>query len=105
MSEKLIGTLKLLARQGRTILCTIHQPSSILFDKFDDLLLLADGRVAYQGEQSKTLAYFSRLGLKCPTNYNPADFFIRELSIDPGKEAEARHKINVSAISGRQLKP
>ena len=33
----------------RTVLCTIHQPSSDIFHMFDDLIVLADGQLLYQG--------------------------------------------------------
>lgn len=41
--------LKNLARSGRTIICTIHQPSSEVFILFDRILLLTDGRLAFMG--------------------------------------------------------
>lgn len=41
------------------------------------------------------LEYFSGLGLRCPINYNPADFYIQELAVVPGKETECKKKLNV----------
>jgi hypothetical protein len=32
-----------LTRNGQAILCTVHQPSSLLFQRFDRILLLAKG--------------------------------------------------------------
>ena len=85
-----------MARNGRTVICTIHQPSSDVFNLFDNLLLLADGRVAYMGPLSGAVTYFHNLGYDCPNNFNPADFFVKELAIAPGNEFECRNKINVS---------
>eukprot|EP01064_Diplonema_japonicum_P028391 TRINITY_DN4349_c1_g3_i1.p1 TRINITY_DN4349_c1_g3~~TRINITY_DN4349_c1_g3_i1.p1 ORF type:complete len:1333 (+),score=319.36 TRINITY_DN4349_c1_g3_i1:173-4000(+) len=51
-----------IANQGRTVICTIHQPSRELFSLFDSVLLLHEGRVAYFGEVgtegSEILGYF-----------------------------------------------
>eukprot|EP01097_Dermamoeba_algensis_P001576 TRINITY_DN1593_c0_g1_i2.p1 TRINITY_DN1593_c0_g1~~TRINITY_DN1593_c0_g1_i2.p1 ORF type:complete len:602 (+),score=140.48 TRINITY_DN1593_c0_g1_i2:705-2510(+) len=75
-SLSLIGTLKQFAAGGRTVLTTIHQPSSQMFEQFDKLLLLVDGRIVYFGKARDSVAYFSRLGLTCPITYNPADYFM-----------------------------
>lgn len=98
MAEKLVQIIKKMALNGRTTICTIHQPSSDVFGLFDNLLLMADGRVAYMGPMSGTLPYFAKIGIKCPLNYNPADFLIKELAMIPGKEFECRNKINVIII-------
>lgn len=45
---KIILILKTLAKEGRTIISTIHQPSSEIFKEFDQLLLLVKGEVIYQ---------------------------------------------------------
>lgn len=96
MAHNLVSMIRRMARQkGRTIICTIHQPSSDVFSLFDSLLLLADGRVAYMGELSLATGYFNNLGYRCPSKYNPADFYVKELAIVPGKEFECRNKINV----------
>ena len=71
--------LKTLASHGQAILCTIHQPSSTLFQHFDRLLLLQKGgKTVYFGDigpNSKTLVdYFgSRSGHICADDENPAE--------------------------------
>ena len=50
MAQSVVSVLKDMAAQGRTIICTIHQPSSEVFAMFDKLLLMADGRVAFMGD-------------------------------------------------------
>lgn len=45
-----VQTLKNVARRGRTVISSIHQPSSEVFALFDDLLLLSNGETIYFGE-------------------------------------------------------
>ncbi|KAG8177288.1 hypothetical protein JTE90_029424 [Oedothorax gibbosus] len=94
MAQSVVSVLRSLAEGGRTIVCTIHQPSSETFEMFHHLLLLAEGRVAFRGEASDALAFFERAGLRCPVNYNPADFYIHNLAIIPGKEKESKDKVS-----------
>jgi len=78
---------------GKTILCTIHQPSSEVFTLFDQLCLLAEGRTAYMGTPTGALKFLNQLNYICPNQFNPADFFIRTLAIQPGKEFESQQRI------------
>jgi ATP-binding cassette subfamily G (WHITE) protein 2 (SNQ2) len=78
----IVRFLRRLADAGQAVLCTIHQPSAVLFENFDDLLLLkTGGRVVYNGplgNDSKTLIdYFERNGgKKCSPHANPAEVCI-----------------------------
>lgn len=75
----IVRFLRRLADAGQAVLCTIHQPSAVLFEQFDDLLLLkSGGRVVYHGDlgsDSRTLInYFESNGGKtCPKDANPAE--------------------------------
>ncbi|CAG2101407.1 unnamed protein product [Medioppia subpectinata] len=94
MAYNIVEVLRDMAQTGRTIICTIHQPSSEVFSLFNQLLLMADGRVAYLGTSENAIEYFSSLGLNCPNNYNPSDFYIKQLAVIPGNEVESREKLN-----------
>lgn len=78
----IVRFLRKLADAGQAVLCTIHQPSAILFEHFDDLVLLkSGGRVVYAGElgkDSKTMRqYFEENGgSKCPPDANPAEWML-----------------------------
>jgi len=85
MAESLIEQLRTLASdpaRPRTIIATIHQPSSQTFSHFDQLNLIADGRNAYVGSAEGAIDYFKGLGdaCCCPDRMNPADFFLSVLS-------------------------
>ncbi|KAJ2525642.1 ATP-binding cassette transporter snq2, partial [Coemansia sp. RSA 1935] len=81
-SFKIVQFLRRLAAEGLTILCTIHQPSSMLFEAFDRLLLLArGGHTVYFGDlgsdASTLIGYFERNGApKCPPSANPAEYIL-----------------------------
>ncbi|XP_052773368.1 protein white-like [Mya arenaria] len=93
MAENIVQTLKGMAEKGKTIVCTIHQPSSEVFALFDHLLLMAEGRVAFMGEMNHALEVFKRSGFPCPVNFNPADFYIHTMAVMPGKETECKAQI------------
>ncbi|XP_012134698.1 protein white isoform X2 [Megachile rotundata] len=94
MAHQVVSVLKALAARGKTIVATLHQPSSELFALFDKILLMAEGRVAFMGTSSQACTFFESLGAACPSNYNPADYFVQMLAVVPGEEASCRHAIN-----------
>ena len=68
------GTLKKLARRGEcTVITTIHQPQTKIWEMMDNLLLLVAGEIVYQGLCSKAVDYYASLGYPCPDRSNPAD--------------------------------
>ena len=70
----LIKSLKNITSTGRTVVATIHQPSSDILRLFDDLIILNHGKIIYQGEVNNLVNYFSNLGYKCPEYTNPSDY-------------------------------
>ena len=94
MAESIVNTLKSVSTEGRTVICTIHQPSSQVFALFEQLLLIADGRVAFMGPITEAMRFFTSLSYKCPDNFNPADFYISQLSIRPGQESVCKERLN-----------
>jgi ABC-type multidrug transport system ATPase subunit len=76
----IVNELKTLALSGKTIFLTIHQPSTEIYALFDTLLLMAEGRMVYQGSAETALDYFERhFNLVCPEIQNPAEFFMSVL--------------------------
>ncbi|CAG9325735.1 unnamed protein product [Blepharisma stoltei] len=80
-AEVVIDLLIEQSRKGRTVMSTIHQPSSSMFDKFDKLVLLAEGHIVYQGLAADSTKYFTKIGYECPKLMNPADYYMRLLHI------------------------
>jgi ABC-type multidrug transport system ATPase subunit len=60
MAQNVIEVLRTLAEQGKTIVCTIHQPSSQVYSLFDKVLLMAEGRLAYLGDLESAGEFFSK---------------------------------------------
>ncbi|GAU97405.1 hypothetical protein RvY_08711-1 [Ramazzottius varieornatus] len=92
MAEAVVSIVKNLAARGKTVVCTIHQPSSSVFAVFDKFMLLAEGRVAFLGPRVDDIPFFNSIGIHVPEDYNPADFFVHQLAIIPGHEDECRAK-------------
>ncbi|CEG44559.1 Pleiotropic drug resistance proteins (PDR1-15), ABC superfamily [Plasmopara halstedii] len=80
-SERVILKLRQLARIGHTVLVTIARPSSHLYPLFDSLHLLAEGSTVYHGKVTEAVPYFASLGYQCPQYKNPAEYFVRLLSV------------------------
>ncbi|KAG1333886.1 ABC transporter G family member 22 [Cocos nucifera] len=65
-----------IAEAGKTVVTTIHQPSSRLFHKFDKLILLGKGSLLYFGKASEAMVYFSSIGCSPLIAMNPAEFLL-----------------------------
>ncbi|KAL4774475.1 ABC-2 type transporter-domain-containing protein [Aspergillus nidulans var. acristatus] len=93
-SWSILDLIDTLTQHGQAILCTIHQPSAMLFQRFDRLLFLAKGgKTVYFGEigeKSSTLAsYFERNGApKLPADANPAEWMLEVIGAAPGSHSD-----------------
>ncbi|KAE8735165.1 ABC transporter G family member 22 [Hibiscus syriacus] len=105
-----IQTLQAIAEVGKTVITTIHQPSSRLFHKFDKLILLGKGSLLYFGKASEAMVYFSSIGCSPLIAMNPAEFLldlangnITDISVP--SELEEKVQMGNSEASTRNGKP
>lgn len=96
---QVVKTLQNLARKGRTIIVTIHQPRSEIWSLFDNVILLTKGNPAYAGNAKDCLPYFAELGHEMPPFTNPAEYLIDVVSVDNrSEEAETAAQDRVGRI-------
>ncbi|GAA6021211.1 hypothetical protein JCM11491_001608 [Sporobolomyces phaffii] len=100
VARNVMQTLKDLASSGRTLIVSVHQPRSDIWQMFDNVLLLVKGgKSAYSGPTSGILEAFEDAGEVCPANFNPADFILDVVSVDHRSvEAEERSSKRVNKI-------
>mmetsp|Transcript_72914 Transcript_72914/g.159352 ORF Transcript_72914/g.159352 Transcript_72914/m.159352 type:complete len:638 (-) Transcript_72914:485-2398(-) len=79
-----IAILQQLTRQSRSVMCTIHQPSSEIFQLFDQAIFIVAGQVVFHGPPAGIRDHFASLNKICPQDYNPADFvmFMTQMGTD-----------------------
>ncbi|KAG7035872.1 ABC transporter G family member 15, partial [Cucurbita argyrosperma subsp. argyrosperma] len=77
-----VQALRSIAHDGRTVISSIHQPSSEVFALFDDLFLLSGGQAVYFGESKMAAQFFAEAGFPCPRQRNPSDHFLRCINSD-----------------------
>ena len=96
-ASSIIEVLRGLAEEGRTLVLTVHQSRSDLFQYFHNVLLLArGGHSVYAGKGSSMVSHFASMGFNCPTATNPADFALDLITVNlqsAAKEATSREKV------------
>ena len=74
--------LKMLAKNGRTVITTIHQPSKEILERFDNVMCLCDGKLIYDGPPDGLASYCESVGYPVPNDATPADHIMKILSDD-----------------------
>lgn len=97
---RIVALLRRLAwKHGRTVVATLHQPSSEIFHMIDDLYVLHEGELVYGGEAKDMVGYFDSAGYIFPEYSNPLDVLFMdvlnkssndEFSEDLGKQGITR---------------
>ncbi|XP_020254968.1 pleiotropic drug resistance protein 3-like isoform X2 [Asparagus officinalis] len=63
-----------------TVVVSLLQPAPETYDLFDDVILMAEGKIIYHGPRSDTLNFFEECGFKCPERKGEAEFLQEVLS-------------------------
>ncbi|XP_050286364.1 pleiotropic drug resistance protein 1-like [Quercus robur] len=74
-----------------TAVISLLQPAPETYNLFDDIILLSDGYIVYQGPRELVLDYFESMGFKCPDRKGVADF-LQEATSRKDQEQYWAHK-------------
>jgi ABC-type glutathione transport system ATPase component len=102
----LIQNLRDLADEGKTVIAVIHQPSQHVFSKFDDLLLVAEGKLMYYGELNHVRDYMTELGYPAPADMGTAEHVLDCISREPIEDEtmeEAVQRVNKLAQKAKEM--
>lgn len=81
--KQCISLLKILANNGRTVICTIHQPTFPILTLFNNVYILAKGKCVYTGDPKQLVPFMDSSNYICPKTHNPSDFIMETLQSDP----------------------
>mmetsp|Transcript_25603 Transcript_25603/g.39665 ORF Transcript_25603/g.39665 Transcript_25603/m.39665 type:complete len:672 (-) Transcript_25603:317-2332(-) len=89
----LMKMLKKFARsKNKTVISSIHQPSSAVFASFDKIMFLAEGHIVFYGTPAASLRYLDEKNLSCPAGYNAADHWMDLLVVDSARDQEQQEE-------------
>ncbi|CAL4896463.1 unnamed protein product [Urochloa decumbens] len=88
---------------GGTAIISLLQPAPETYDLFDDIILLSDGQIVYQGPQEDVLEFFESVGFKCPERKGVADFLQEVTSRKDQKQYWSRLDEPYQYVSVKQL--
>ncbi|CAN6275305.1 unnamed protein product [Urochloa humidicola] len=77
---------RLTQSKGVTVVAAVHQPSAEVFELFNGLCLLANGRMVYFGSIPEAAKFFAANGFPCPLRRNPSDHYLRIINKDFDEE-------------------
>lgn len=87
MALSVIQGLSHLTAQGRIVLLSVHQASPTLERKFQQLLVMASGRLVCAGTHSQALECIEQAGLSCPAYESPVDFLVAAVKVPEQQDA------------------
>ncbi|XP_027181577.1 pleiotropic drug resistance protein 1-like isoform X1 [Coffea eugenioides] len=88
--------------EGTTVI-SLLQPAPETYDLFDDIILLSDGEIVYQGPRESVLEFFEHMGFKCPERKGVADFLQEVTSKKDQEQYWAQRDEPYNFISSREF--
>ncbi|KAM1089332.1 hypothetical protein ACFX19_017321 [Malus domestica] len=86
-----------------TAVISLLQPAPETYDLFDDIILLSDGQIVYQGPRENVLEFFEHMGFKCPERKGVADFLQEVTSKKDQEQYWADKEEPYSFISSKEF--
>ncbi|XP_053315372.1 ATP-binding cassette sub-family G member 5 isoform X2 [Spea bombifrons] len=98
-ASNIVLLLSELARKGRIVIISIHQPRSELFKVFNKIAIMSCGELIFCGHPNEMIDFFDTCGYECPEHSNPFDFYVDLTSVDTrSKERELETYSRVQSI-------
>ncbi|KAI0204507.1 hypothetical protein F4808DRAFT_345238 [Astrocystis sublimbata] len=72
-ASSIMRTLKAIARLGISVIVIIHQPRMEIFEMLDELILLGNGQIIYEGKNNEVQQFFENVGFRFPPHANSGD--------------------------------
>ncbi|KAF8213711.1 P-loop containing nucleoside triphosphate hydrolase protein [Mycena galopus ATCC 62051] len=98
IANNVMECLKEIARSGRTVIVSIHQPRSDIFHSLDNMLILAKGgHAVFSGKREQAMHIMESQGYPLPSLwFNPADHLLDLVTVDqrPGKTTDSRARVD-----------
>ncbi|KAH9288622.1 hypothetical protein KI387_032739, partial [Taxus chinensis] len=86
-----------------TILMSLLQPAPETYELFDDIILLSEGQIVYQGPREHALEFFRNCGFRCPERKGAADFLQEVTSMKDQEQYWADRTIPYRYISVKEF--
>ncbi|WVZ69760.1 hypothetical protein U9M48_018495 [Paspalum notatum var. saurae] len=88
---------------GGTAVISLLQPAPETYNLFDDIILLSDGQIVYQGPRGEVLEFFESMGFRCPERKGVADFLQEVTSKKDQKQYWARRDEPYRFVTVKEL--
>ena len=101
-ANALIQTLRSLADSGKTVIAVIHQPNQHVFSKFDDVLLVSEGKQMYFGPRKDVRSYMESFGCMALPEMGTSEHILDCISRQPiGDETDDEVEVRMERLSSK----